>query len=574
MATVRAGPAPNAAAERHQSLSHSIRQEWRNFWLGVVESFGVEWVHADAPAKKSAHALASPAAKSPSFSPPGNSGAAQVDDNPLQVDATACPSPATPSGISTTAGDRGVLLSLVAPTQSTPAVTVTAKTWCFVLMPPWSLVEFDPKLWMLLRKNMLANLALTALTVAYIGLSQRLTATKSASPSSTTSLEAAAVRPSSSSSSLSSLLVFWWLRLCLWGLKYVGQWPFYTVLQIVGLVWYSQLYRETWLVRKRWVLRGTRLREVSALSSPSPSPSAARTAAQNSASSAPPPPLPQLSAGVTRPWLAPLPLNPPSHLYDRVSGSGSLLPAQQREQALRLLQASVVYVRHVAQLVLRMFTHKGPTAPLQEWVLGDTAAATAAAARQAAAATASPSSPDVFESVVRHLEATSEVIFKALATMSFAFFASCMERLPVVGTPVCLLLNAQLYAFYVFDYRYATQQQPDTAHQRGSALLYQLYHFEQCWAYYAGYGIGSAVLSLWLTHHVGVVVSVCAMSVLYSWQVVWSGFAVPLPSSRPVPLFSLWFYAVDTVQKQYAVLWRCVCILGLLYIPYQCLYYL
>ena len=545
--------------------AQSMRGECRLFWQGVVESFGVEWKVVSAAAKEGnisndgpATAAAAGAAVSSSSSPTTETcapvatselpltraSASEADkthpSSPLRVDAAtaARQTPATPSNTlrpcETTASHGGT---------SPPALVH------FALMPPWSLVEYDPKLWVLLRKNMLANLALVALTVAYTVLSHCLTATS----------------PASSAES-KTVPWWWWWRACLWMLKYMGQWPFYTVLQVIGLVWYSQLYRETWLVRKGWVLRGTRLREASALpqknAHSTSQPSTAPTAAH----------LPPLSEGVTRPWLATLALNSISQTVQEV-GTQQLV----WQQASLLLHALVSYNRHVAQLVGRMLRHKGPTTPLQEWVLGDAAAAAVAAARHIAAASspqASHASPDIFESLSHTLESTSEVIFKALATMSFAFFASCVERLPLAGTPLCLLLNAQLYAFYVFDYRYATQQQPGATHSRGSALTYQLRHFEQCWVYYAGYGIGSAVLSLWLTHHVGFVVSVCAMSVLYSWQVVWSGFAVPLPSSRALPVFSLWFYAVDTMQKQYAVLWRTVVIVALLYIPYQCICYL
>lgn len=502
------------------------------------------------------------------------------------------------------------------PPRQQPAVRVS-------LMPSWSLIERDPKLWMLLRKSLLANLALAVLTLLYAALSHGLTSSSprpaarpSALAQSSPAAAAAAGRAldeaatagavggaattssSSLTSSLTFLLLFWWVRLCLCMVKYVGQWPFYTLLQVIGLVWFSQLYRETWLVRKGWVLRGTGLRETAANSSGATTTATTTTAAAPTPPAAPhgtstsPSPASSTAgvAGVAQPWLAPIPLYPTD---DGEAVRGAPAP-RLRPLAVRtadaLARAAPLYVRHTAHLVARLLRHKGPTAALQEWVLGDAAgaaAATAAAAASPASALGSaarahrsrttvnatppvPASPDPFAAVLVQLESISEVLFKALATMSFALFASFVERLPLVGTPLCVLLNAQLYAFYVFDYRYAAQQQPDAVHQRGSALTYQLRHFEQCSMYYAGYGIGSAALALYLTHHLGTVVSVCAMSVVYSWQVVWSGFAVPLPSSRPVPLFSVWFHAVDMTQRHYAVLWRLAAVAVLLYLPAAC----
>jgi hypothetical protein len=547
-----------------ERAARGVREECQYFWQGVIESFGVEWRCASRSAKKDSNRAAAPSATlqlfsdgpstanstlstpSPLVAPSSSVTEKTSRSSPLHVNTTTCPTPATPSSVSTRAKAEGWCSTSASSSNGAPPVQVA-------LMPPWSLVEYDPKLWMLLRKNLLANLALTALTLTYTVLSHRLaTSSAASSPSSTSAREAVS---------------WWWWRLCLWVIKYMGQWPFYTVLQTVGLVWYSQLYRETWLVRKGWVLRGTRLREASApseLTGSSPPPSKTTSAF-----------LPPLLEGVTRPWLASRTLLPASLGRNSVpaSAAASHRPAWCPVPLSLTLYASAAYCRHVTALLLRMLRHKGPTTPLQEWVIGDAAAAARHVASITPQAPLQATSPDVFESVISFLESASEVLFKTLATMSFAFFASCVQRLPLVGTPLCLLLNAQLYAFYVFDYRYAAQQQPYTTHRRNSALTYQLWHFEQCWAYYAGYGIVSAVLSLWLTHHAGVVVSVSAMSVLYSWQVVWSGFAVPLPSARPLPTFSIWFGVVDTAQKQYGVLWRIVVIIALLYIPYQSIRY-
>ncbi|KPA80480.1 hypothetical protein ABB37_04700 [Leptomonas pyrrhocoris] len=561
-----------------------VQDECRLFWHGVVESFGVEWKmtkeggggpNASAvqdstkdEAASAASVLPSPPLVAPSFPDTDNE---RVRSPPL-ADTTARPSPVVSPGASAL-GEVGVHR-----TVSLPPSPVR-----FALMPPWSLVEYDPKMWMLLRKNLVANLALMALTVTYMALSHSLAATSRFS-STVQSDASSALSPhvhstgdTSPSRSLTGWIAFCWLRLFLWMLKYMGQWPFYTVLQIIGLVWYNQLYRETWLVRKGWVLRGTRLREASPLTTTTKKSPTAATTTTTTAFLSP------LVEGVTRPWLAPISLNV-AVLQDRGGAPASTTTTTttevchlMRQQSSLVLHASIAYGKHVAHLLWRMLRHKGPTAPLQEWVLGDAAACQAVAGASSSSSSSPPSqrtNPDIFEAVTHLLESTSEIIFKALATMSFALFASCVEGVPFLGTPLCLLLNAQLYAFYVFDYRYAMQQQPGSAHHRGSALAYQLRHFEQCWVYYAGYGIGSAILSLWLTHRAGVIVSVCTMSVLYSWQVVWSGFAVPLPSSRPLPLFSLWFCAVDMTQKQYAVLWRSVVIVALLYIPYQCFCYI
>ncbi|KPI87541.1 hypothetical protein ABL78_3384 [Leptomonas seymouri] len=544
--------------------ARNLEEECWRFWQGVVESFGVEWRLSTDDGKRTF------AASSPSPPPLASRSHPDADEtaasSPLRLDSTGCSSPLTPSRASTLgeAEVRHTFSFLASPVY-------------VALMPPWSLVEYDPKMWMLLRKNLMANMALTALTVAYMALSHSLTTPSRPSSAfqsgARTSLSPNThdARGTAESRSLLGWILLCWMRLLLWILKYLGQWPLYTVLQIVGLVWYSQLYRETWLVRKGWVLRGTRLREASPLTKK------ASTSAQQPTTTMPAQLLP-LPEGVTRPWLAPISLRvaPQSGEVALLSSTTATYHLVWRQASL-LLHASITYSTHAAHLLLRMLRHKGPTTPLQEWVLGDASAAATAAARRTTASSsplAQRTSPDIFETITSYLESTSEVIFKALATMSFAFFASCVELLPFIGTPLCLLLNAQLYAFYVFDYRYAAQQQPDGTGHRGSALTYQLHHFAQCWMYYAGYGIGSAILSLWLTHHAGVVVSVCVMSVVYSWQVVWSGFAVPLPSSRPLPVFSLWFYAVDAVRKHYAVLWRLVAIVALLYIPYQCLRYM
>ncbi|KAK7200045.1 Etoposide-induced protein 2.4 (EI24) [Novymonas esmeraldas] len=579
-------------------IAGQVRQEAHNFCHGVVESFGVVLRPAWAGERRRAREEAAEAPELSTLTPPP----------------PPPPTAASPSADSQSAAARPP--SHAAPLQRTLSMSgsggaaashLTRTFW----MPSWQLLERDPKLWMLLRKNLLANLALACVTLLYMGLSHCLTSRSSTTRGHAASRATRAHAGSGSgsgaadtaASSLTSAVFFWWVRLCLWMLKYIGQWPLYTVLQIIGLVWFSQLYRETWLVRKGWVLRGTGLREARTAGDARGRTAATTTtaagevagASPSSSLSPPPPPPPATLAGhadTAPPWLSLSPLCPRSGGGDDVVLSSSLAQlAPAAHTCLVLLCSAPAYVRHTAMLVWRMVTHKGPTAPLQDWVLGDASAAAAAAAAAASStlhaahhhhqraahgaaavhrSNTLSSAPDPFAAVVLHLEAVSEVLFKALATMSFALFAATVERLPLVGTPVCAFLNAQLYAFYVFDYRYAAQQQPDALHRRGSALSYQLHHFEQCSMYYAGYGMGSALLSLWLTRQLGAVVSVCAMSVLYSWQVVWSGFAVPLPSSRPVPLFSVWFYTVDVAQRHCAVLWRLATIAALLYLPFTC----
>lgn len=582
-------------------VTSQVRQEVHNFFQGVVESFGVVLVWSSALDKRRARDGAEVTDEQGSLSPPPFSSTPLADVGERAAAEGAAPTTPTPG--STVPLPRTALLS-----GSGPGAPRLARTF---LMPSWSLLERDPKLWMLLRKNLLANLALACLTLMYMGLSRCLASNTPSSlnsaavggRSATTASLSADARSSNGTTSTRSLttslvflLLLWSVRLGLWMLKYVGQWPFYTLLQIIGLVWFSQLYRETWLVRKGWVLRGTELREAPAAgSAKSKVMTGGGGGSDPSAAShhAPPTsPPPSVAAGAALPWLSPIPL------YSGAESSGggkdgTPYEARAFSSSLLLMCAALLrsvppYIRHTTNLVWRMITHKGPTAVLQDWVLGDASKAAAAAAAASAltsarhhhahtSAAASPhqsqtmsTSPDPFATVVLHLESISEVLFKALATMSFALFASAIERLPLIGTPLCAVLNAQLYVFYVFDYRYAAQQQPGAVHHRGSALTYQLRHFEQCSMYYAGYGMSSAVLSLWLTHQLGTVVSVCAVSVLYSWQVVWSGFAVPLPSSRPVPLFSVWFYAVDMAQRHYAVLWRVVVIAILLYLPLDC----
>ncbi|GET90405.1 hypothetical protein, conserved [Leishmania tarentolae] len=587
-------------------VASPVHQEVHNFFQGVVESFGVVLVWSSALDRRRAYDGAEGTDEPSRLSPPPflSTPRTEVDGRAAaksELATAQTPEPAVPLLPTTLSSGSG---------SGTPRLVRT------FLMPSWSLLERDPKLWMLLRKNLLANIALASLTLMYMGLSRCLVSNTSSSLSSglvggktTTTASLSADSHSSNgttearslTTSLVLLLLLWSVRLGLWMLKYVGQWPFYTLLQIIGLVWFSQLYRETWLVRKGWVLRGTELRETPATGSAK---NKAMTGGGGSDASAtshralPTSPPPSIAAGATLPWLALIPLYSGS---ERSGGGedGTQYEARGLSSSLLLMCTALVcsvppYIQHVTNLLWRMITHKGPTAVLQDWVLGDASKAAAAAATAAASALTSANhhyartpaatslqqskiistSPDPFATVVLQLEAISEVLFKALATMSFALFASAMERLPLIGTPLCAMLNAQLYVFYVFDYRYAAQQQPDAVHYRGSALTYQLRHFEQCSMYYAGYGMSSAVLSLWLTHQLGTVVSVCAVSVLYSWQVVWSGFAVPLPSSRPVPLFSVWFYVVDMAQRHYAVLWRVVLIAILLYLPLNCTYWL
>ncbi|AYU80616.1 Etoposide-induced protein 2.4 (EI24), putative [Leishmania donovani] len=583
-------------------VTSQVRQEVHNFFQGVVESFGVVLVWSYALDKRRARDGAEVTDEQGRFSPP------PFSSTPL---ADVAEGAAAEGALATTPmpGSAAPLPRTAALSGSGSDAPRLARTF---LMPSWSLLERDPKLWMLLRKNLLANLALACLTLMYMGLSRCLASNTpsflsraaAGGRSATTASLSADARSSngttatrSLTTSLVFLLLLWSVRLGLWMLKYVGQWPFYTLLQIIGLVWFSQLYRETWLVRKGWVLRGTELREAPAAGSAKNKAMAGGGGGGSDAGAAshhapPTSPPPSVAAGAALPWLSLIPLYSGAESsgdgedgtsYEARGFSSSLLL-----MCTALLRSVPPYVRHTTNLVWRMITHKGPTAVLQDWVLGDASKAAAAAAAASAltsarhhhayaSGAASPhqsqtmsTSPDPFATVVLQLEAISEVLFKALATMSFALFASAIERLPLIGTPLCAVLNAQLYVFYVFDYRYAAQQQPDAVHHRGSALTYQLRHFEQCSMYYAGYGMSSAVLSLWLTHQLGTVVSVCAVSVLYSWQVVWSGFAVPLPSSRPVPLFSVWFYAVDMAQRHYAVLWRVVVIAILLYLPLDC----
>ncbi|CAJ1030894.1 hypothetical protein Q4I30_005657 [Leishmania utingensis] len=582
-------------------VASQVRQEVHNFCQGVVESFGVVLVWSSALDKRRARDVAEVTEEQRRLSPPPPPFASFADIAEKEAAEGALPTALAP-------GLPVPLLRTALLSGSGPDAPRLARTF---LMPSWSLLERDPKLWMLLRKNLLANLALAFLTLMYMGLSHYLASKTSLSTRSSAVSGAGATVASLSADthsnndtyatrSLTTTLIFllflWWVRLSLWMLKYVGQWPFYTLLQIIGLVWFNQLYRETWLVRKGWVLRGTELREAPASGSAKTKAMAGGGGSGASATFPHPPPTsppPSAAASAALPWLSLIPLYPSADSggsgedgiqYEARGPSSSLLL-----MCVTLLRSVLPYVRHTTNLVWRMVTHKGPTAVLQDWVLGDASKAAAAAAAAAstltsarhphAPATAAASlhqsqtistSPDPFATVVLQLEVISEVLFKALATMSFALFSSAIERLPLIGTPLCAVLNAQLYVFYVFDYRYAAQQQPDAVHHRGSALTYQLRHFEQCSMYYAGYGMSSAVLSLWLTRQLGTVVSVCAVSVLYSWQVVWSGFAVPLPSSRPVPLFSVWFYAVDMAQRHYAVLWRMVVIAVLLYLPFDC----
>ncbi|KAG5473504.1 hypothetical protein LSCM4_03573 [Leishmania orientalis] len=585
------------------TAASQARQEVHNFCQGVVESFGVILVWSSTVDRRRVRDGAEVMAEHGRASPPPFSSTPSADAAGRaagdELASSSAPGSAMPL-------PRTALLCVSG--AGAPRLTRT------FLMPSWSLLERDPKLWMLLRKNLLANLALASLTLMYMSLSHCL-ASNTSSPASgkatgditaTAATLAGGARRSSGAAatrtlttSLGLLFLLWFVRLSLWMLKYVGQWPFYTLLQIIGLVWFSQLYRETWLVRKGWVLRGTELREVPA-DGPAKSKAMAGSGSSDTRAASPrPPPMsppPSVAAGAVPPWLSLIPLYPVADIGGKGEDGTQDDMRGHSTSSLLMCAAPLLcvppYVRHTVSLVWRMITHKGPTTALQDWVLGDASKAAAAAAAASALTTARhhhahavaaalPSqsqtidaSPDLFATMALQLEAISEVLFKALATMSFALFASAIERLPLIGTPLCAVLNAQLYAFYVFDYRYAAQQQPDAVHHRGSALTYQLRHFEQCSMYYAGYGMSSAVLSLWLTHELGTVVSVCAVSVLYSWQVVWSGFAVPLPSSRPVPLFSVWFYAVDMAQRHYAVLWRVAVIAVLLYLPLDWAYWL
>ncbi|KAG5490432.1 hypothetical protein JKF63_00552 [Porcisia hertigi] len=569
------------------------RQEVYNFFQGVVESFGVSFVLSSTLLDKRRGRDGAEATDTQVKSTPPSFSSTPLADVTERDPAEGSPPSAPIAGPS-----EPLLRTAVIPGTNSDALCL-ARTF---LMPSWSLLERDPKLWMLLRKNLLANVALAAVTLVYVGLSHCLASSTSLSQkgmavggATATSASLSADIPSQSGgastksvmTSLVYLLLFLWVRLSLWMFKYVGQWPFYTLLQIIGLIWFNQLYRETWLVRKGWVLRGTELRESPTTESPRGNTGASgggdvSVSPRGSPTSQPPPPF--IAVGAVVPWLSPIPL------YSATDGSGNgesgtCNEAQEFFSSIRVMSRALLcsvlpYLRHTTNTAWRMITHKGPTTVLQDWVLGDSSKAAAPFPRHhhaqggSAASQHQPqpisASPDLFAAVVLQLESISEILFKALATMSFAVFASTIERLPLIGTLISAVLNAQLYAFYVFDYRYAAQQQPNGLHRRGSALTYQLRHFEQCWMYYAGYGMGSAVLSLWLTRQLGTIVSVCAMSVLYSWQVVWSGFAVPLPSSRPVPLFSVWFYAVDMTQRHYAVIWRMAVIAALLYLPFDC----
>ncbi|KAG5473785.1 hypothetical protein LSCM1_04415 [Leishmania martiniquensis] len=577
-----------------------VRQEVHNFCQGVVESFGVIVVWSSTLDRRRTRDGAEVVVERGQATPPTPSSVPLADAAERAAAGDGLPTASTP----------GLAMPLPRTALLCASGAGAPRLARIFLMPSWSLLERDPKLWMLLRKNLLANLALAALTLMYMGLSHYL-ASSTSSPARAvaagdgtataarlaggTRNHSGAAAARSLTTSLGFVLLLWLVRLTLWMLKYVGQWPFYTLLQIIGLVWFNQLYRETWLVRKGWVLRGTELREAPA-ERPAKSKAMAGSGDSDASAVSPrplpmSPPPPSVATGAAPPWLSLIPLYPVADMCGK-GEVGTQDDARGHPPSLLLmclapLLCVPLYVRHTTSLVWRMITHKGPTAVLQDWVLGDASKAAAAAlttarhhhAHTVAAALPNQSqaiaaSPDFFATVILQLEAISEVLFKALATMSFALFASAIERLPLIGTPLCAVLNAQLYAFYVFDYRYAAQQQPDAVHHRGSALTYQLRHFEQCSMYYAGYGMSSAVLSLWLTRELGTVFSVCAVSVLYSWQVVWSGFAVPLPSSRPVPLFSVWFCAVDMAQRHYAVLWRVAVIAVLLYLPLDWMYWL
>lgn len=582
---------------------------------GVIESFGVYVSTYDDEGDSSSgilNASNSPPSSTALADSSGCSPAVQQAtcsfSNPLSTDST---EPRLPTSISSSPQ----LLTEEELPPLAPSITASIsrsrqgrRRRTVYLMPSWVLTTRDPKIWMVLRKTLIASAIVMLIRVAYVALlhlAMRPTTVPSLAPQRGSE---GFPLPVSSSSTVISIPTPWassidkgsnrrvsmgWstsllgamgllvLRTCLFFYKYMVQWLLYTYLQIVSFFWYNQLYRETWLVRKGYCRYGEGSREEwpqrrrgAADLSPSASHTVRSVAAPNI------------------PWLVAVPLN--SWSYQRSGGNFSRLSSF-RDIASRAASRAVQcptelvalgrsvwrYLSFGGHLVRRLLRHKVPVAPLHEWVLGDASAAAVASQRgqtitrtTSSRGAASPPPPtDTFATVEMRLESLSKVFFKAVAIILFSLFAAGLEvLLPVIGPPLSLLLNAELHAFNVFDYRYSTQQ---LSNGRELSLMEQLHLFEECWVYFAGYGFTVAFSSMLLTRHFDTIVSFCITSIFYSWQMVWCGFACPrpLPSSfagvmpRQLPLFSWWFSVLDRVQLNFSFLWRLALLLLLLYIP-------
>lgn len=359
-----------------------------------------------------------------------------------------------------------------------------------VLSPAWDLVERNPRLWRLMRRTLRANLLVAALGIAARLLLKAVDIWTSSS--------AAPPMRRTATRGLAQLLI--------WLVQLGGQWPLYITFQIVGLVWYSQLYVETWTVRKGFVIRNASL--------PSLSPE---------------------------------------------GGDSPKLPATTLWMVLGLIR------RRAGRLILLLLRCKEAPQSEHLWIVGD----------KVAAASLQPA-----RSLTERIESASEVMFKAVATFLFALMTAFLERVLWQPFPLGLLLglalNALLYAFYVFDYRYACQSMSRLSDR--VSLKGQVAHFESRWVYHVGYGLGTTILTYVLVPCFGSVVAVCVTSVVYAWHVVCSGYAQPLRCSTPLPIFRTWFALVDFWKRWGAdrvdLWWRLALLTLLLSVPLYFFFFL